>query len=120
MRSSTTIRHPASLLRGDAATELSQSGVVLSFVPDISYEESILHLEPSDILILFSDGLAEAEGVDGEQYGENRMIDVLRAQKEKSAASLLDEMFASVKKFSQNNAQEDDMTMIVIKRLVDS
>ncbi|MBN1561213.1 SpoIIE family protein phosphatase [candidate division KSB1 bacterium] len=105
------------LLRGGVATPLSQSGLVLSFMPDSSYEESILPLAPSDILMLFSDGLPEAENPDGEQYGENRMIEVLREHKEKSSAILMDEMFASIKEFSQNAAHEDDMTMIVVKRL---
>ena len=106
------------LLKSDGqATELSQSGVVLSFVPDISYEASTIQFDPSDILLLFSDGLAEAEAPGEEQYGEACMINVLKQHKGQNSETILNEIFDSIHEFTQNMVQEDDMTMIVVKRL---
>lgn len=105
------------LLKSDGtSTELSQSGIVLSFVPDITYEASTIHLEPADILIIFSDGLAEAENPEEEQFGETRMIDILKEHGDKDALTIQNKMLVSIQEFSQNAPQEDDMTLIVVKR----
>ncbi len=65
------------LLKGDGTTsELGQSGVVLSFVPDMMYQASSIQLEPADTMLIFSDGLVEAEDPGEQQFGETRMIDI--------------------------------------------
>jgi phosphoserine phosphatase RsbU/P len=109
--------YPILLKPDGTSTEMSQSGVVLSFVPDITYDASTIQFDPADILIIFSDGLAEAENPGEEQYGETRMIDILKEHGDKDALTIQDKMLASIQEFSQNMPQEDDMTLIVVKRL---
>lgn len=105
------------LMKSDGAvTELAQSGVVLSFVPDIQYESSTILFEPGDILTIFSDGMIEAENSDGEQFGESRFLDSVLANKGKNSNAILSGIFDSIRIFVQQLPQEDDMTMIVLKR----
>ncbi len=108
--------YPFMIKSDGTITELSQSGVVLSFVPDIRYESSTICFEPGDILTIFSDGIIEAENSAGEQYGESRFLENIQFSKEMYSNIILDNMFKSIKTFVQNAPQEDDMTMIVLRR----
>ncbi|MBN1479470.1 SpoIIE family protein phosphatase [candidate division KSB1 bacterium] len=106
------------LIKSDGtATELALSGVLLSFVPDIMYESSSTKIDPGDVLAIFSDGTFESQNSEEEQYGETRLIDVLRTHRKQDAATLLAETFHSIQSFAQNRPQDDDMTLIVVKRV---
>lgn len=60
--------------------------------------------------------MIEAENSDGEQYGESRFLESVLANKEKNSNAILDGLFESIQTFVQQVPQEDDMTMIVLKR----
>jgi phosphoserine phosphatase RsbU/P len=75
-----------------------------------------LALAPGDILVLLSDGIYEYEGADGEQFGERRVEDLLLAHHEKTMAELSAIVLAEVQSFAQGAPQEDDMTIVLVKR----
>ncbi|MGE5313462.1 MAG: PP2C family protein-serine/threonine phosphatase, partial [Acidobacteriota bacterium] len=75
-----------------------------------------IRLEPRDMLILYTDGLTEAENPAGEQYGEERLLNLLGTHNASSPQSLLDAAAADVTAFSNGARKTDDLTMLVLER----
>lgn len=76
-----------------------------------------LELLPGDMLVLLSDGFYEYHDPSGEQFGEQRVQDIIRAHRDQSMADLLDVLLRSVDAFARGAPQEDDMTAVLVKRL---
>ncbi|HEX2060142.1 MAG TPA: SpoIIE family protein phosphatase [Thermoanaerobaculia bacterium] len=71
--------HPAPLLYRDGTfTELGAEGVLLGRFP-VSYTATTTELRPGDRIVAFTDGIVEARNARGEQFGEERLMDVIRA-----------------------------------------
>jgi phosphoserine phosphatase RsbU/P len=75
-----------------------------------------LALEPGDVLVLLSDGYLEHRDPDGQEYGQERVAEVLRKHHRKTMAELAGVLLESVRTFARGAAQEDDMTAVLIKR----
>ena len=73
-------------------------------------------MEPGDILVLLSDGIYEYRDAHDEEFGEKRVEEMVRAHHDKSAAELAAALLASVQAFAGNAMQEDDMTVVLVKR----
>ncbi|MFQ5693692.1 MAG: PP2C family protein-serine/threonine phosphatase, partial [Nitrospinota bacterium] len=86
-------------------------GPPLGVVPGLSYQEQAVQLAPGDRILLYSDGILEARGVGGEEFGEQRILDVASSSK-KGADGLLKGVLDAVKEFSSGTPQMDDMTLI--------
>jgi sigma-B regulation protein RsbU (phosphoserine phosphatase) len=71
-------------------------------------------LRPGDLLVIYSDGVTEAFSDAGELYGEARLLEVIRANRERLVGELLDAIVADVIRFS-GAVQEDDLTLIVAR-----
>lgn len=76
-----------------------------------------LEMLPGDMLVLLSDGFYEYHDPGGEQFGEQRVQDIIRAHRDQSMADLLDVLLRSVDAFARGAPQEDDMTAVLVKRL---
>jgi sigma-B regulation protein RsbU (phosphoserine phosphatase) len=81
--------------------------------PAISVE-----MRPGDILALLSDGIYEDRNADDEEFGEKRVEDILLAHHDKPVAELSAILLGSVQAFAGNAMQEDDMTVVLVKRKV--
>jgi phosphoserine phosphatase RsbU/P len=75
-----------------------------------------LALEPGDILALISDGIYEYNGPAGEEFGEARVRALLAAHHGKPVAEICALLFAAVQDFAGSAPQEDDMTVVLVKR----
>ncbi|MFU8876519.1 MAG: PP2C family protein-serine/threonine phosphatase [Wenzhouxiangellaceae bacterium] len=75
-----------------------------------------LKLEPGDILALLSDGIFEYHNPSGEQFGEERAIELIRAGHDRPVAELAEMIFEAVETFSEGAPQADDMTIVLVKR----
>jgi sigma-B regulation protein RsbU (phosphoserine phosphatase) len=85
---------------------------------DATYEEGTCALERGDVLVLFSDGLTEALNPDsGEEFGEERLIAVLKRGRDQPSAKLIDSIKAEVSLFTAGAAAADDITIVVARRL---
>ena len=71
------------LLRAGAASmdveELSTGGTIIGMFPQALYEEGTIDMRPGDVLIVFTDGVTEALNPSDEEFGEERLKDLLRA-----------------------------------------
>lgn len=75
-----------------------------------------LDLALGDIFILLTDGFIEWARPDGELYGDDRLIKLVRRHRDQSCAELIQTIYRDVKRFAQNTSQLDDLTAILIKR----
>lgn len=76
-----------------------------------------LRLEPGDFFVVLSDGFFEAARPTGEQFGEPRVYEIIRASKDRSAAELFEAIRSAVWAFTGPIEAADDQTAIVVKRL---
>jgi serine phosphatase RsbU (regulator of sigma subunit) len=96
--------------------KLRTGGIMLGALPGMPFEEQSIAFNQNDCLVLYSDGITEAENKNEEEFGEERLIETIFQNKEKSANELIDIIFESVNAFAGSVPQSDDMTMVVMKR----
>ena len=73
-------------------------------------------LDPGDVLAIYSDGVTEANDVDQQEFGEERLIEVLRQHRGESAESILKAVNDAVAAFAAGAPQADDITLVVAKK----
>ncbi len=102
--------------RHDGATEwLSARGLPLGAMEDVRYREMTQLLRPGDVLVLSSDGVAEAVNEAGEMYGFDRLTEcVSRLPYPASAKSTLEHILNSVHSFVGAAEAYDDLTLVVV------
>ena len=98
---------------GDAIW-LSDGGMILGFTPDSSYEQGSLQMRQGDRLVLYTDGVTETVNPEGNEFGESRLEEVVRANATLSAKELLSAVNLAVSRFSDEHALSDDMTLLVV------
>ena len=110
--------NPGLLLRADGRVEeLGSSGMPLGLLPGSRYQARETTVDRGDLLCLYSDGITEAESPDEEEYGTERLCDVLRSQSSAPAIQeVLDTIRESVEAFTRGQPQGDDQTLLVVRR----
>ncbi len=107
---------PPILLRADGTVErLNPTGAVLGVHQEFTFEEQRTSLSPGDALLLYTDGVTEAENVHGEMYEEDRLIEYAQSRHSESPSTLLDGLVDSVRKFSRDGILADDLTAIALR-----
>ncbi len=109
--------HPGPILDGKNGVhqlcfDRSQKGPGLGLVPMAIYPTLELKLSEIDRMILFTDGVLEAENRDGEPFFENRLIEKISSQREQPLESLLDGILSSVLAFSEDENFDDDVCLL--------
>lgn len=106
------------ILRADGAcVPLASTGTPLGLFPGLPYGDTTQRLGPGDRLVLFSDGVTDAQNAAGEEFGESRLLEVLCTAGPPSAGALIDRVFAAIDRFAGNAPQFDDITLLVASRL---
>ncbi len=82
----------------------------------ISYHAEEIDLEQGDTLVMFTDGVTEAMNVSFEEFGEQRLVDVLKSAHPESCDSLVESIKKEVAAFTEGAEQSDDITILTIKR----
>ncbi len=110
--------HPAALLiRADGSVEyLRSGGMILGPNPDASYTVGVEHIEPGDLLALYTDGITEAEDGHDEEYGRDRLVRTLRNARHLDPLAIVDRIFSDVDDFAARSHPADDQTLLVVKR----
>ncbi|MEE8411295.1 MAG: GAF domain-containing SpoIIE family protein phosphatase [Acidobacteriota bacterium] len=76
-----------------------------------------LIMEPGDILVLATDGIFEYENPAEEQFGQERVAEIVRAHQDEPMVRLIDRFIEAIDVFAQGTAQADDMTIVLLRRL---
>jgi sigma-B regulation protein RsbU (phosphoserine phosphatase) len=105
---------------GSASVEPIQSeGMALGMVPpeifDITIKDRTVPFTKNDALILYTDGVTESVNASGEEYSGERLLDTLQTNGNGGAQAVLDHVMDSIYRFSGNEGQLDDLTLIAIK-----
>jgi sigma-B regulation protein RsbU (phosphoserine phosphatase) len=82
----------------------------------ISYDIDSRSLSKGDTIVIYSDGISEAMNNRKREFGDDRIKRVIKANLEKSSKKLIEILFSEVSKHFDGTPQNDDMTMIVVKR----
>jgi serine phosphatase RsbU (regulator of sigma subunit) len=80
-------------------------------------EERVMQYHPNDVFMFVSDGITEAEGENGGQFGEESLMEHLRLSAGRPAEEIRDGLLAAVKSFANGREQHDDQTVVVVKAL---
>jgi phosphoserine phosphatase RsbU/P len=108
--------NPPYLLRAAAEIEeLPAGGTVIGMFPQASYEEARTGLQPGDVLVIFTDGVTEALNPGEEEFGEERLKDLLRRVAHLPVDEMSAQMSRELRDWIADAAQYDDLTFIVIK-----
>jgi serine phosphatase RsbU (regulator of sigma subunit) len=103
------------LLRADGKLErLTALATVLGLFEEWETSVAEVQLAAGDLLLLYTDGVTEAENAAGEQFGESRLIETLRAQRHLPVPALLETIVATVQRFSEGE-QADDITLVLAR-----
>lgn len=112
----TNAGHPAPLcICGQQIQRLSAGGTVLGLFDDRQYESQIIDVAPGSLLIAYSDGLTEAENGDGQEFGDQRVVDVILRLNQASAGAVLKNLLEAVDRWTGPAEQSDDLTVIVAR-----
>jgi sigma-B regulation protein RsbU (phosphoserine phosphatase) len=113
----TNAGHNAPILvrAGGTVERLTTGGMMVGAFEWASYEEGRTELEPEDVLIIYSDGITEAEGVSGEEYGERRLVELVTRHRQLSAHEIRDRIFADVDAWTGQKERGDDQTLVIMK-----
>ena len=114
----TNAGHNAPLLltqSADRPVRLNVGGVPVGLLPDASYEEQEIRLEPGSLLVAFTDGISEAANDAGEEFSEERLIDVVLQRRDASPGAICSAIVDAVRQWSESQKQLDDMTVVALK-----
>jgi serine phosphatase RsbU (regulator of sigma subunit) len=102
----------------DRFTEMNTQAVPFGILPFFrSDPPAQLRLGSGDLVVLPTDGFFEWENVEGEQFGVQRMEEVIRASRQLASAEIIVQLYDAVMRFSNGTKQQDDLTAVIIKRL---
>ena len=102
------------LIRANGEVErLEASGAVLGVFPEWTFQQSETRLNPGDRLVLFTDGITEAANARDDEFGEERLVELIRALRDRGAHELKNRILQAVATFTGGRAQ-DDATLVVV------
>lgn len=107
--------NPPFVLRGDEIIKLEEGGLPVGVFPETPYNVVDCRLEPGDLLVMYTDGIVEAENPEGRQYSLERFIDFMKAWGGCGAEEIKKTFIDELMRFTEDTHFEDDVTFIIIK-----
>jgi serine phosphatase RsbU (regulator of sigma subunit) len=111
--------HPPPLLLSPFQSECRQldaEGMILGVRKNVIFEEKTTTLSEGDLILLYTDGLTEAENPDGEFFGIRRVSDIFIQYAQHSPERIIDALLKHLKQFCQSESFKDDITLMIFKR----
>jgi len=110
--------NPAYLFRSATGKieELTSDAYILGLFDFASYQSRTLHLDKGDILVVYSDGLTDAQNQQEEMFGEERLLQIIRQEAPSGSHAIEQELLKAVAEFTQGVPQTDDITFVVVEK----
>jgi serine phosphatase RsbU (regulator of sigma subunit)/signal transduction protein with GAF and PtsI domain len=118
MRYASAGHNPPLLCRADGIEELEARGIILGIMKEVRLEEKTVQLEPGDTLVLYTDGVTEAINQDEEQFGEERLEQVMCERSGEPLDELRRGLLTAIAEFSAGQPPFDDLTLVLVRREV--
>jgi sigma-B regulation protein RsbU (phosphoserine phosphatase) len=110
--------NPPLLVRaGGEVVRLSPTGPMVGLLPGAVFREGRASMAPGDVLVVFTDGLVEAENAAGEELGDHRLAEVIRRRPEAGADELFEALLVEAFQHLEEGRFRDDVTLVVVKRM---
>jgi sigma-B regulation protein RsbU (phosphoserine phosphatase) len=110
--------NPAYLFRSATGNieELASNANVLGLFDYVSYESGAFRLDKGDILVVYSDGLPDAQDPQEEMFGEERLLELIRQEAPSGSHALEQKFLKAIEEFTQGMAQTDDITFVIVEK----
>jgi sigma-B regulation protein RsbU (phosphoserine phosphatase) len=96
--------------------ELTSDAYFLGMFDFASYQSRTLCLDRGDILVVYSDGLTDAENRQEEMFGEERLLKIIHEEAPSGSQALEQRILKAIEEFTQGMPQTDDITFVVVER----
>ena len=100
---------------GDTCAQIRLPGMPLGAFAGATYDELAFELSQGDVYVFCTDGVYEAVSPAGEEFGAERLLEVVARHRHEAAARIVDAIFAAVDDFRGDRAQSDDVTAVVLR-----
>jgi hypothetical protein len=107
---------PPYIARANTLDELPRGSIALGIMDAASFAESHVHLEPGDVLVVYSDGVTEAINTAGEFFGDERLRGAIQAAAGQPASEIGARILRSLESFVGDAPTHDDVSVIVLRR----
>ena len=97
--------------------QLSSGGFPLGIMPTAEFELGETILNPGESLVVYSDGVSEANNIKDEEFGMERLSEVVQNNLSSSAAGMRDKVESALSAFTQTAPANDDITLVIVKRI---
>lgn len=101
-----------------------KTNIAMGLFGDFAYEAEQIDLKPGTRIIAYTDGVTEAEKADLSQYGEKRLLEwakaIVATSTEMPQKNIVENLYASVKAYTEGNTQNDDITIVSLQLEVNS
>jgi hypothetical protein len=105
------------IVRNNQIEQLQKRAPALGLLKDVGFSEQHISLEINDFVIIYSDGLTEAQNESGEFFSESRLIDLLNNKSSFSSQQLGEMILANVDFFVNKFPAHDDLTLAILKKV---
>ena len=109
---------PPILIKKENITQLKKDAPALGLVYDSEFNEQFISLDKDDFMIIYSDGLTEAQNETGDFFGDERFIELLKNSTLKSSQQLGETILSAIDTFIGKTPAHDDLTIAIIKRTI--
>ncbi len=112
--------HPPACLvsthRSKPVDRLGPTGRALGLIENSHWQQKICRLGPGDVLVLYTDGISEAQNPGGEFFGEGRLMEIIRANSSRPAEEIQEAVLSAVHSFVADTPRQDDIAIVVIRK----
>lgn len=106
---------PISILQ-NKITRLTEGGLLLGCFDFAEFEQISKPIEPGEWLLIYSDGVTEAMNSNNEEFGEDKLLSLVKSNLKLPAKELIEKIVAEIKTHSSKVEQSDDITLMALKR----
>ena len=100
---------------GSKYISLANTQLVIGILPQVDYSQTEVPLQKGDVLMLYSDGVTEATGRKGEEFGTSRLVELLSKHYNLTSKAIIQQICQSLTDFLQNRLLKDELTIAIAK-----
>lgn len=108
---------PPLLIQRDGYRFLDVTGSVVGAFPSLRYEEQSIPMEPGDLLVAYTDGITEPENEYGEDFGAERLAEVITLHRNAAPEKIVEKVLEAVRNWDASSEQADDMTLMIVRSI---